>query len=79
MHQCLKLEAECLMFPTISQLRRETTQTDLSSLNQFIDDMDRMVTVVELAHHLGNTLWTDAVIWSANKRGCKCAHTWTFV
>lgn len=29
--------------------------------------MDRMVTVVELAHHLSNALWTDAVIWSANK------------
>lgn len=51
------------------------TQTDLSSLNQFIDDMDCMVTVVELAHHLGNTLWTDAVIWSTNKRGCKCARS----
>lgn len=58
---------------------RDTTETDLSSLNQFIDDMDRVVTVVQLAHHLSNALWTDAVIWRANKRGHKRAHTWTFV
>lgn len=42
-------------------------QTHLSGLNQFIDDVDRMVTVVELAHHLGNTFVTNTIICIANK------------
>lgn len=34
----------------------------LGCLNEFIDEVHRMVAVVGLAHHLGNTVGTDSII-----------------
>lgn len=42
--------------------------TNLSSLDQFIDEMDRMVAVVGLTHHLSNSVRTDSIIWTTNTR-----------
>lgn len=34
----------------------------LGSLNQLIDEVNGVVAVVRLAHHLGDTVWADAII-----------------
>ena len=41
--------------------------TYLSRLNQFIDEVDRMVAVVGLAHHLSNSVRTDSIIWRSTR------------
>ena len=36
----------------------------LCCLDELVDEMDSMLTPVWLAHHLGDALWADAIIWS---------------
>lgn len=45
--------------------------TNLSSLDQFIDEVDRMVAVVWLTHHLSDAVRTDSVIWTTKTRDTK--------
>lgn len=41
--------------------------TYLSGLDQFVDEVNGVVAVISLAHHLSNTVRTDAIIWSNTK------------
>lgn len=45
--------------------------TYLSCLNEFIDEVDRMMTVVGLSHHLSYTVGADTVIWTTTFKGGK--------
>lgn len=50
---------QCILLPTLTKY--------LSCLNQFIDEVDCMVAVVGLAHHLSNSVRTDSIIWTSTR------------